>query len=52
MGGGQQLQAQAEPAAGLVVGDAQVDGGLVVVPALEVRQLQRGPQRRRQEWTM
>lgn len=46
VGGGQQLEAQAEPAAGLVLRDAEVGGGLAVVAALEVRQLQGGPQGR------
>jgi hypothetical protein len=46
-GGGQELEAQAEAAAGLVLRDAQVGGGLAVVAALEVGQLQRGAQRSR-----
>ena len=45
VGGGQQLKAEAEPAPGLVLGDAEVGGGLAVVPPLEVGQFQCGPQR-------
>lgn len=47
MGGGQQLEAEAETAAGLLLGDADVGGGLPVVAALEVGQFERGAQRGR-----
>ena len=41
----EQLEAEAQPAPGLVLGDAEVGGGLAVVAALEVGQLQGGAQR-------
>ncbi|CAM5479918.1 hypothetical protein SGLAM104S_07735 [Streptomyces glaucescens] len=47
VGGGQQLEAEAQPAAGLVLGDAEVGRGLAVVAALEVGAFQRGAQRGR-----
>lgn len=45
MGRGEELEAEAEAAAGLVLGDAEVGRGLAVVAALEVGQFQGGAQR-------
>lgn len=43
--GGEQLQPEPQPTAGLVLGDPEVGRRLPVVPALDVRELQCGPQR-------
>ncbi|GGS50941.1 hypothetical protein GCM10010206_10640 [Streptomyces cinerochromogenes] len=47
MGGGQELEAEAEPAAGLLLGDAEVGRGLPVVEAPDVGPVQGGAQRGR-----